>query len=82
MWKFLLLVPKCLQTLQHKKRSQLPQLALTFPAVLPDMEIFPQIREIHVNDGKFQFGFGEISLEFKFQSEQIYIYMGNFWGFF
>ena len=38
------------------------------------MEIFPQIRGIHISDGEFQFGFGEICLEFKFQKKQIYIY--------
>ena len=38
------------------------------------MEIFPQIRGIHVSDGEFQFGFGEICLEFKFQKKKIYIY--------
>ena len=56
--------------------------SIAFPAVLTGMEIFPQIRGIHVSDGKFQFGFGEICLEFKFQKKQIQIYMGNFWGFF
>ena len=39
------------------------------------MEIFPQIRGIHVSDGEFQFGFEEICLEFKFQKKQIYIYI-------
>ena len=48
------------------------------PAVLPGMEIFPQSRGIHVSDGEFQFRFGEICLEFKFQKKQIYAYMGNF----
>ena len=50
------------------------QLALTFPAVLSGMENFPQIRRIHVSDGEFQFGFGEICVEFKFQKKQINIY--------
>ena len=59
----------------------MPQLAITFPAVLPGMEIFPQIRGIHVSDGEFQFGFGEICLEFEFKKKQIYIY-GEFLSFF
>ena len=53
--------------------------ALTFLAVLPGMEIFPQIRGIHISDGEFQFGFGEIhlfNLNFK-RNKFIYI-----WGIF
>ena len=39
------------------------------------MDIFPQIRGIHVSDGEFQFGFGEICLLIYISKEtNLYIY--------
>ena len=67
-------MPKCLQILRHKKRS--PMLSRQCCQV---WRFSPQIRGIHVSDGEFQFGFGEICLEFKFLKKQIYIYI---WGIF